>query len=87
MRRLIDEAAAQYDWVIIDAPPVSVLPDAQHLARLADGILFVIGAAATPYSLIDRALNELGRDKVLGTILNRSADTAVAAAHYYGEDY
>src|SRR6185503_2637810 len=44
MRTLITEAAAQYDWVLIDTPPVALLPDANLLAAMVDGAVLVVGA-------------------------------------------
>ena len=32
MRRLIEEAREAFDWVIIDTPPIGLLPDASLLA-------------------------------------------------------
>ena len=34
MKSLVAEAASRYDWVIIDTPPIGLLPDAQLLAGL-----------------------------------------------------
>ena len=41
MRRLIDEARDAFDWVIIDTPPVVLLPDANLLAAMVDGAVLV----------------------------------------------
>lgn len=84
MRSLIEEAASSYEWVLIDTPPISLLPDAHHLARLVDGVVVVIAARATPYALLERTLGELGRDKILGIVLNRAADDTIAGARYHG---
>ena len=32
MKQLLADATAQFDWVIIDTPPVAMLPDANLLA-------------------------------------------------------
>jgi capsular exopolysaccharide synthesis family protein len=84
MQSLIGQAASSYDWVLVDAPPVSLLPDAHHLARLVDGVLLVIAAHATPYAVIDRTLTELDPDRILGVVLNRAADTTIPAARFHG---
>src|SRR5262249_58278573 len=44
MRRLVTQAAAAFDWVIIDTPPVGLLPDASLLADFVDGVLLVVRA-------------------------------------------
>ena len=41
MRRLLAEASAAYDWVIIDTPPVGILTDAKLLGSMVDAALLV----------------------------------------------
>ena len=71
LRRLVVEAAAHYDWILIDTPPVATLTDGQFVARATDGVLFVIAAGVTPYAIVQRSLLELGVDRIVGTVLNR----------------
>src|SRR6476660_8184770 len=42
MRKLLDQSAAEFDWVLLDAPPVAGMPDAQLVAGLTRAVLFVI---------------------------------------------
>jgi len=84
MRRLIGEAAGTFDWVIIDTPPVVLLPDANLLAAMVDGAILVIGAGKTPHKLITRAVDALGRNKILGVVLNRVDRSHVAGGYGYG---
>jgi capsular exopolysaccharide synthesis family protein len=72
MRRLIEEAREAFDWVIIDTPPVGILTDANLLASMVDGAVLVIKAEATPYQLAQRAVEALGRNRILGVVLNRA---------------
>jgi Mrp family chromosome partitioning ATPase len=71
VRTVIADAAERFDWVLLDTPPVGLLPDAQLVARLSDGVLFVIAAGVTSYSLVQRCIAELGADRIVGTVLNR----------------
>jgi len=87
MKAVIAEAVARFDWVILDTPPVGLMPDAQLLARLADGVVVVIGAGATPYTLVQRVVSELGADQIIGTVLNRVDEATVPATGYYGHYY
>ena len=88
MNRILTEATQQFDWVIVDTPPVALLPDANLLAAMIDTALLVIGANSTPYPLIRRAIEAIGEQRILGVVLNRmtSADI-VAAYNYYGYGY
>jgi capsular exopolysaccharide synthesis family protein len=81
MRRLIDEARQTFDWVILDTPPLVQLPDANLLASMADGAVLVIRADSTPHRMVQRALDALGRNRIVGAVLNQAA-TAPAPAYY-----
>ena len=48
MAEVLAECSRRFDWVLIDTPPVGVLPDAQVLARLVGEVILVIGAGVTP---------------------------------------
>jgi capsular exopolysaccharide synthesis family protein len=72
MRRVLEEAASRFDWVVIDTPPVGLLPDAGLLAEMADGTLLVIRAGMTPYMLVRRAVEAIGPERIVGVVLNRA---------------
>ena len=85
MGEVLGECAARFDWVLIDTPPVGVLPDAQVLARLVGEVVLVIGAGSTPFAAIERAVSELGGpDAISGTVLNSVEERRVPDAGYYG---
>jgi len=87
MRALLQEAAVRFDWVILDTPPIGVIPDASLLNGLADGVLLVIGAASTSYQHVRRAIAELGQDRIIGTVLNRVEPSSMHADGYYRDYY
>jgi Mrp family chromosome partitioning ATPase len=70
MAEVLSKAAESYDWIIVDTAPVVMLPDTSLLAVMVDVALLVIRAGSTSYDLIDRAISALGRDRVLGVVLN-----------------
>jgi receptor protein-tyrosine kinase len=85
MNRLLSEAAQQFDWVIVDTPPVALLPDANLLAAMIDTAVLVVSARATPYPLVRRAVEAIGQQRILGVVLNRMAKADMVAAYsYYG---
>ena len=87
MQRLIDEARTAFDWVIVDTPPVGLLPDGHLLTSMVDGVLLVVKAGDTPYSIVQRALESLGRDKILGVVLNQAAEESAFAYYSYRYQY
>src|SRR5207249_6824926 len=82
MRTLIEEARAEFDWVLLDTAPIGLLPDASVLASMADGTLFVAFAGRTPYDLIQRATEVVGADRILGVALNGMAESALPSGEY-----
>ena len=86
MRRLVEEAATMFDWVIIDTPPVGLLSDANLLGGMVDGALLVIASGVTRFQLIQRAVKALGHDRIIGVVLNR-VDQSFAAPHNTYYDY
>jgi capsular exopolysaccharide synthesis family protein len=87
MRHIIDEARDAFDWVIVDTPPVGLLSDASLLSAMVDGVVLVVKANATPYDLVQRAIDAVGRERVLGVVLNLVAPDLSPAYHAYGEYY
>ena len=84
MRRVLADAAATFEWVIIDTPPVALLSDANLLATLVDTVVLVVRAGVTPLHSIQTAADAVGRDRVLGVVLNGAAQSSRSLYHYYG---
>ncbi|MDH4062919.1 MAG: CpsD/CapB family tyrosine-protein kinase [Acidobacteriota bacterium] len=82
--RVIVEAAEDFDWVLIDTPPLGLVPDAALLGALADTVLLVVRAGASPCALVRQAIETLGADKIFGVLLNAAATGTVVSS---GSDY
>jgi len=87
MRRLVEEAREVFDWVIIDTPPVGLLTDASLLASMADGVVLVVKAESTPFDLVNRAVDALGRERMMGVVLNRAREQAHSSSYDYYKYY
>jgi capsular exopolysaccharide synthesis family protein len=87
MALLVEQCAGTFDWVILDAPPIGLMPDANVLARLTKAAIFVIAAGTAPYRVIERAVNELGRDYIVGTVLNKIDETQLPTQAQYYANY
>jgi capsular exopolysaccharide synthesis family protein len=81
-RAIVKDASARFDWVLLDAPPVGLLPDARLVARLSESVLFVIAAGSTPYQIIQRGIADLGADRIVGIVLNRVQPRTLPSADY-----
>jgi capsular exopolysaccharide synthesis family protein len=69
-RRLLEQLAGRYDRVILDLPPTLGLPDTKTVSGLCDGTVFVVRADTTPHADIESALEVLGRERLLGVVMN-----------------
>ena len=69
---LINAMKVKYDVIIIDAPPVLTVADAQILANKCDGTILVVSTKKTKKESIIRAIEVLhsSKAKILGTVLN-----------------
>lgn len=82
MRQILEEAEARFDWVILDAPPIGPTTDARILTQMVGGALFVIQAGRTPYPDVKAAVDALGREQIIGVVLNGVEVTANDAYQY-----
>lgn len=87
MRRLIDEAREVFDWVIIDTPPIGLLTDASLMSSMADGVVLVVKAESTSYEMVNRAVDLLGRDRLMGVVLNRATEMPHRSSYDYSKYY
>lgn len=83
MQQLVREASRTFDWVVIDTPPVALLPDARLLTTLADAALLVVRSGSTPYDLVKRAIDAIGKNRLLGCVLNGTDPSELEHGHYY----
>jgi capsular exopolysaccharide synthesis family protein len=85
MKQLLDDAGEAFDWVVVDTPPIGLLPDANLLSAMIDTALLVVSAQSTPYPMVQRAAAAVGTNRILGVVLNRAEQTTMAGKfNYYG---
>ncbi len=83
-RQILAEARDMFDYVIIDAPPLGIFTDATVLINHADGALLVVRANRTKYSALERILEPLPKDRMLGVVLNQSEEVMDESHYNYG---
>lgn len=82
MVALLDKLAAQFDYVLIDSPPILPVTDSVILSRFVDGVIIVVKGASTPRKVARDAKDRLRAvgARLLGVILN---DVDVTGGDYY----
>lgn len=73
MRTFLQNIKEQFDYIIIDTPPVISVTDAQILSTMADGVILVISSGETDRQAVSRAKELLlnVNSKILGVVLNK----------------
>jgi capsular exopolysaccharide synthesis family protein len=87
MQQVLAQAGTSFDWVVLDTPPVTLLSDTPLLAAMVDAVVMVIDAGSSQYAAVERAIENLGREKVIGVVLNRVDNDALKATQYYDYYY
>jgi polysaccharide biosynthesis transport protein len=89
MEDLLAELRTQYDFIIIDTPPVLTVTDASVIGRLADATVLVVRYGEARRQVIARSIELLQRSgaNVLGVALNMVDFGAPEYSEYYGRQY
>jgi capsular exopolysaccharide synthesis family protein len=83
MKERIAELRSQFDYLLIDAPPLNAYADAMVFGRLADGAVLVLEANATRRETAVRVAESLREAQipVLGAVLNNRTFPIPAALY------
>jgi len=82
LSQLLDHIETGFDWVVIDSPPVLPLADTSIWMRLADAVLLVTRPGVTAQNHLQRTLEAIERQKLLGAVVNASTE-ATSNDYYY----
>lgn len=55
MKRFLDQMKKQYEYILIDAPPVMAVTDAQVLSTLSNGVILVVASGKAERELAKRS--------------------------------
>ncbi len=85
MKQLLQELQQEADFLVVDAPPLLAVTDAQVLSNNVDGVLLVVNTEKTPRTIIARGAEAILRanGRILGVVLNRLANSARGYYYYY----
>jgi capsular exopolysaccharide synthesis family protein len=81
MEVVMNTLKTQFDYVIVDAPPILHIADMNFISRIVDGLVLVVRAGKTPKDLVLKAVNSLSNGNMVGIILN-SADISLRKYYY-----
>jgi capsular exopolysaccharide synthesis family protein len=84
---VLAELRKSFDYILIDAPPLGIFSDASVLINRADAALVVVRSGKTRYSTLDRVLEPLPRERLLGVVLNGAPEQPDESNYYYQRRY
>ena len=89
MQQLLNWARENYDFVVLDLPPMSVVSDTESMMEHADGSLLVIRQNAASAPALSKAVTSLqsGKARLLGCVLNNVYSTFLSQGQGYGGYY
>ena len=72
MQKLIKEVKDRYSdrYIIVDSPPPQLTAETTALAKYIDGIIVVVKYGSTPKHLVTDLIENLGREKIIGVVMN-----------------
>lgn len=86
MTTLLENLTKEYDWIIMDTPPVNVVSDALILCNNSDGVVLVVEEKVSEYKGISKAIEQIKyvNGNLLGIVLNRVTKNPTSKYYKYG---
>jgi protein-tyrosine kinase len=87
VKGLFQDLPKWFNWVILDSPPLLFSADANLLGTLTDGTILVVRIGATTIDMVQRAMQSLCENNVLGIIVNgaRAGELYSKYTYYYSK--
>ncbi len=91
-KSFIAELKNEYDYVILDCPPVMLVSDYIHILQVSDGVLFLVAYGTTTKGQVTDAINALKNNNanILGTVFSMYDRRRVfkgGSSYYYNKGY
>ncbi len=85
MKLLIDEMLKEFDFLLLDSPPVQSVTDSLTLSKLVDGTLLVTRSGKTTFDIVESGLKKMYdiHANILGIVLN-GLNKSKGDSGYYG---
>ncbi len=83
---ILEDAAREYDLIVVDSPPILGFPEPLQMAAAVDGVVMVAKAGETNRKAVGSAINTLQRVRanIVGLVLNSVTSDMSDSYRYYG---
>jgi len=84
---LLNDLAAKFDIVLVDAPPIGTIIDPARIAESCDGMLLVIQSGSVVVQELSDVIKQIEKTKcpLLGTVLNMYDNKRYGNKRYYNK--
>lgn len=89
MAKLVEQLKADYDYIVIDLPPVTAVSDALAISRFLDGVVMVVRGGVSDQQMLAEALRQLDmvNVRILGFIYRDMGTGGKKYGNRYGKKY
>jgi capsular exopolysaccharide synthesis family protein len=86
MKKLMNTLKSRdgHRYIIIDSPPIMLTTEPVILSEMVDGIIVVVLAGKTPREVVQRAIKDINKEKILGIVLNQ---IKAKSSYYHSSGY
>ncbi len=84
---LLERLPTVFNWVVIDSPPMLFAADANLLATITDATLLVVRLGQTTIDSLNRALQGMSRNNVIGIVANAAKRGELYSKYSYYRNY
>lgn len=84
--KMLEAVSQHFDWILMDATPMLPMADSTSIARLVDGVLVVVRDGYTRKKVLNKALETIDKNKLLGVVFNQATSSSLNDS-YYGSYY
>lgn len=83
MNKILTTLKEEFDYLIVDSPPILSLADMNIISKMVDGVILVVRAGETPKDIVMKAIHSLPGEKIVGIILNGAENISKKYKYYY----
>ncbi|MBO0720253.1 MAG: CpsD/CapB family tyrosine-protein kinase [Blastocatellia bacterium] len=80
---MLERLRHYFDFILLDSPPVMPFADSRLLANHSDALILVVRAGVAPYETVEKAIEALPRDRIMGIVLNGAEHLREAGYYDY----
>lgn len=89
MERLLEQLRQEYEYIVVDLPPVTVVSDTLAISKHLNGVILVVRSAVSDRQMLSEALRQLNMVgvRILGFVYRDADESKKEYRHKYNKKY